>query len=223
MTVQELYKNYQIKVNKNDSNKNISVNKGIFVKTYNEQSKLWLSKQIETKQNSDKQNDIDEFLIIDKEITKYQETENNSYFNLPDDFFELADSYSIASKGKCSNRKLYNWDFKIKNRTAIFQDTNNKPSFEYEETLVKLSNGYLVVFKEDFSIDKQILTYYKQPPEIDIEGYIKEDGSYSQNIDPQLSDFNVNKILSYCVEETIRIFENPDGFQLAQDRTNKDK
>lgn len=221
MTSKQLYKNFEIKINRNDTNRNIKVNEGIFVKIFNEQAPLWLKDQIENNSSSDLKNDVAEFLVLDTPLQKDKDTENYSSFVLPSDFFKYGSSYTLAKKGDCTNRKLRNWDFKIKSRNAVEQDTNNSPSFEYEETLVNFAGNNILVFKTDFEVEKEFLSYYILPTEIDIAGYIKEDGSHSKDIDFNFTKFTANKIIDWCVLETIRIFENPDGYALSKERILK--
>lgn len=218
MKSNEAYKLYEIKINKNDTNRNIKVNEAIFVKIYNEQAKIWLENEIKENESNYRKNDIAELLELDVPLVKNKINKDSISFALPTNYFDYASSYSVAVKGKCKDRILVNWDFKIKDRNSIITNNNLSPSFEYEETLINISKGNLIVFKSDFDISEQYLTYYSIPREIDIEGYIKEDGSYSTNVDPNLGDNYVNKIINLSVLETIRIFENPDGFQLAKDR-----
>jgi len=197
----ELYKKFLIDINKNDTNTNIKINKGEFVLIFNRNLLKWLRNKIDNTNNSSKKNEIEQLLIYDKELKKIKTTENFVEFELPDDYFDIETSYSIAEKETCK-RKLYNWDFKARNRNSLEQNENQNPSFEYEETLVNISNGKFLTFKTDFKILKQYLTYFKQPKFIDLEGYIKIDGTPSKNIDSDLYDIYTDEILDICVIET---------------------
>lgn len=218
MTALEAYKNFLLKINKNDTNRNVRIGKGTFVLMYNEQADIWLANKLDRDNDSSEKNDISELLIHDEELTLFKQNTSFDEFSTPLDLFEYESSYSIACKGRCKERKLYNWDFKTKNKNVLFQDENNNPSFEYEQTLVNLSGDKLLVFKTDFSIDKQYLTYYRRPRQIDIEGYTKVNGQPSKNVDPDISDKSVNEIINRCSIEVIRSYENPEGFALAKDR-----
>jgi hypothetical protein len=214
----ELYKSFLLKINKNDTNSNISISKGEFVILYNEQKKIWLAEKIKAKNNDIDIHDLERLYIKDKEIKKSKSDNNSSYFKLPDDYYTYDSSYSVAKKEKCE-RELSNWLVKPKNVNVLLSDTNNSPSFEYEETICIVSQNHLVVYKDDFSIEKIFLSYYKEPVNIDIEGYIKFDGTLSTDIDPiDLDDKSISEIINRCALETIRIYENPEGFSLAQHR-----
>lgn len=221
MTSLEAYKTFLLKINKNDTNRNINISKGNFVLIYNEQKDIWLSKVLARDSDTSDKNGIEALLVPDLEIEKVKDTNNYAVFGLPDNLFEYQSSYSIAEKGKCKDRVLYNWDFKPRNKNVLLQDENNNPSFEYEQTLINLSDGKLLVYKTDFDIVKQYITYYKHPEYIDIEGYRKVDGSLSKEINPTLPDYIVNQIINHCAVEVIRSYENPEGFTLAKDRLNE--
>lgn len=221
MTSLEAYKTFLLKINKNDTNRNINISKGNFVLIYNEQKDIWLSKRLSKDNDSSDKNQLEALLVPDKEIEKVKDTKNYAVFELPKDLFQYETSFSIAEKGHCKDRVLYNWDFKAKNKNVLFQDENNNPSFEYEETLINLSEGNIIVYKTDFDITKQYITYYKQPEAIDIEGYRRVDGSLSKEINPTVSDYIVNQIINHCAIEVIRSYENPEGFALAKDRLNE--
>jgi hypothetical protein len=214
----ELYKSFLLKINKNDTNSNISISKGEFVILYNEQKKIWLSEKIKVKSNDIDIHDLERLYVKDKEIKKSKSDNNSSYFKLPDDFYMYDSSYSLAKKEQCV-RELSNWLVKPKNVNILLNDTNNSPSFEYEETICIISQNQMVVYKDTFEIEKIFLSYYKEPINIDIEGYIKFDGTLSTDINPlDLDDKSISEIINRCALETIRIYENPEGFSLAQHR-----
>lgn len=222
-TALEAYKLFLLKANKNDTNKNIVISKGEFVLIYNSQAPIWLDQKVESVLSSDRANDIEELLKTDIKLEKVEDTTLSSNFKLPADFSKYSRSYSIAKKKGCSNTILYNWDIKNKNINNLYIDNNEKPSFEYQETFVRMSDGLLKVHIDDFVIEEEYLDYYKLPSKIDIEGYIHTDGSESKNIDPIESDEIVNQIVSYCVMETVRVYEKSDEFTLAKDRIQIEK
>lgn len=214
MTSIEAYKRFLLKINKNDTNTNIKVNKGEFVLIFNEQARIWLADQIKKYSDTYEKNDVSSLLSYDNELEKVRDNESYSEFKLPNDYFDYESSYSIASRKDCKDRKLYNWDFKGKNRNVLERDENENPSFDYEETLINPSEDKLLVFKTDFEISKQYLTYFKEPNNIDIEGYIKFDGSRSTNIDSDLADYYVNQIINLCAVEVDANYGNVEKFQL---------
>lgn len=221
MTSSEAYKNFLIKFNKNDSNRNISIPKGQFILIYNEQAEIWEDQRIERGLSSDNIDDIAELLVLDKELNISEEFKDFYNFKLPEDYFRYSNSYSIASKEGCSSSVIYNFDVKNKNKNELLLNEHEEPSFEYETTFAIPNDKSIAIYRTDFTIDKVFIDYYRLPKKIDVGGYIKVDGSHSQNINPDLSDKLVSEIIDYTVKEAQRIYENPQGFELANERIKK--
>jgi hypothetical protein len=220
MTSLDLYQKILIKINKNDINKNIKLPKSKFVLIFNEFQRKYADGVKENENNSKNIFSIKELLVLDAELEKVNSFNNKDVFKLPDDFSEYDTSYSYATKGLCKSI-LYNNSINPSNLTVFLQDNNNKPSFEYQETIVVQDSDNLSVYTDGFTIDKVYLNYYKEPREIDIEGYIRIDGTDSTNIDPELSDSDLDKILDLCAVEITRNYEDVNTFQLAQTRITK--
>lgn len=222
MTAQQAYKEFLLKINKNDTNTNVHISKANFVIYYNQQAQVYVREKIISKGDNTEINDLDVLLVVDKPLILVDNKDLYTIFELPQDYFDIVSSYSIAKKDECSGRILYNWNMKPKNRNVLLANTNTKPSFEYEETYIQLSDFKLLVFTDNFEIEKQFLTYYRIPRAIDLKGYQKLDGSQSIDIDPDMPDIQVNEILNRCAIEVIRSYENPEGFQLAKDRLSQE-
>ncbi len=219
MTSLQAYQNFLIKVNRNDSNSNINVPKGKFVVLFNEHSKRWLKQKLKRKLSTNELDELSSLLVDDFQLSLLGNKHIDHYdFELPDDFFDISSSFSIVEKGECT-RALDNWPVKDKNIRVLLRDSNFKPSFEYEETLCTAANNKLKVYFDDFKIKETYLSYYKQPKDIDIAGYITVDNQPSITIDPDdLPDFAVNEIVNRCALEVNGITENVEGFQISKDR-----
>lgn len=223
MLVSETYKRLLLKINKNDTNSDIDISKGEFVLLYNEQKDRWAKEQINDKESSGDIEDLSGIFEKHKELEKLDTKEDYVIFALPDNFFSYVSSYSICSKGACGDVVLYNYRYKPKNENMLLESTNMRPDFEIEETIVDLSNSKLFVYKKDFNVSKVRLNYYRKVGAIDIAGYRKLDGSMSEDIHPDLADVYVDEILNRCAAEVIRRYENPEGFQLAQNRKQEEE
>ncbi len=217
MTSLEAYNSFLLKLNRNDSNSNINVPKGKFVISYNEQAKRWLKQKLKRKLGTNELDELNYLLVDDLSLKSQGKHLDHFDFTLPDDFFDISSCISIATRGNCT-RTLDNWPTKDKNIRNLLRDANFKPSFDYEESLCTAVNNKLKVYFNDFKIKETYLTYYREPISIDIEGYIKIDGSHSTNINPDLPDIAVNEIISRCVLEFQGISENAEGFQISKDR-----
>lgn len=66
------------------------------------------------------------------------------------------------------------------------------------------------MYKSGFEVDTVYLTYYRYPKEVDIEGYVKSDGSNSTDIDPELDDKLIGIILN-MIEKQFALNESEYG------------
>lgn len=217
MTSLEAYESFLIKVNRNDSNANVNVPKGKFVILFNEQAKKWLKQKLKKKISTNELDELNDLLVDDALLTSLGKHHDHYDFSLPDNFFDISSCFSVATKGECE-RVLDNWPIKDKNIRVLLRDANYKPSFDFEESLCTAVNNKLKVYFDDFEITETYLTYYREPRNIDLDGYIKSNNQPSQNIDPDLPDFAINEIVSRCALEVQAITENPQGYNVAKDR-----
>jgi len=222
-TSTEVYKLFLLKINRNDTNSDIDINRGEFVLLYNEQKDVWLKQQINAKESNISSQDLNEVQVKHLSLTKLTDATDYSVFALPENFFSYISSYTTASQGVCGGKIIRNYPIKPMNENMLLENSNYEPSFEFEETIVDLSNNKLFVYKKDFEIEEVFFNYYREVGKIDLAGYRKLDGDMSTNIDPDISSIYINEILNRCAEEVIRRYENPEGFQLAQDRINKEE
>lgn len=211
----EAYKEFLLRINKNDTNKNINVPKGEFILLFNEQRLFWLDKFINDNIGTDLIEDIAEMYEPDTELVKLEDKDTLSSFTLPTDFFKKASVYCIVSKGDCTDVVMVAWDFKPKNKNINLQNSNEGPSFEYQETDYSLAGQKLLLYKTDFNIDKAYLSYYRTPIAMDIAGYKRLDGTTSTDVVTDLSDFNISQILDRCATITLGRYQNAEGTQIA--------
>ena len=86
----------------------------------------------------------------------------------------------------------------------------NKPDFDFRETFYTIGEDSVRVYKSGFEVDTVYLTYYRYPKEVDIEGYVKSDGSNSTDIDPELDDKLIGIILN-MIEKQFALNESEYG------------
>lgn len=219
----EAYKSFLLKINKNDTNSDIDITKGEFVLLYNEQKDVWLSEGISNLFTDKSYHDVSELLVKHVELVKSATKEQYDIFEYPEDLFDYVTSYSICSKDGCGDIIVRNFYLTPEDENTLLENVNYSPDIEFEETVVDLSGTQIFVYKKDFNIDKVFLTYYREVGKIDIAGYRKVDGTQSTDIHPDVSDMFVEQIINRCAKEVIRRYENPDGFQLAQERIATEK
>lgn len=215
---QEIYKKFLLKINKNDINRNIKVPKSQFVLLFNEQKRKYIEDELKSNESSDYIEEFAELLVVDEKLQKINEDSLKVNFKIPSDFIKRVGSYSIASKGDCKNEVLINWYYKPKDINVLLTNENYNPSFEYRETIALLNKDVLSVYKTDFSIDDTYFTYYKEPEDLDIEGYVHIDGSNSVDKPINLSTILTEFIIDRVVVEATRNYESVEQYQLAIQR-----
>lgn len=217
MTTEELYYEFHLLVNKNNSQQNINVDKPHFVQLFNREYDRWLYEVLNTKNKDNSINDIQELLLSNIELKVSEIKDGFVIYNLPDNFFNYSECKIVANKEN-SNKLIYVYNIHPKEINVYIQDEFNKPSFEWEETIATISDNKLQVYKTDFSINKCYLSYYKASENVDLEGYKRIDGSMSKNVNINLSSIYQRQILDRVAKEFARQYENTTQFQLAQER-----
>jgi hypothetical protein len=128
------------------------------------------------------------------------------------------DSYVLADKGRCKNRKIWiNRDLaKHGDLQFILNNTHYKPSFEYQETFNFLSSDEISIFTDGTFIPKTInISYMRYPVYIDKTGYIKFDGTPSTDQDCELETYLEDELLDLTVQNLAMYTENQSAVQNA--------
>ena len=131
------------------------------------------------------------------------------------------DSYILAEKGRCKNRKIWiNRDLaKRGDLQFILNNTHYKPSFEYQETFNLLSSDEISVFTDGtFTPNTIKIMYMRYPQYINKEGYIMLDGADSFNQDCELEEYLEDELLDLTVQNLAMYTENNSAAQSAQFR-----
>lgn len=129
------------------------------------------------------------------------------------------DSYVLADKGRCKDRKIWiNKELsKHGDLTLLLTNDHYKPSFEYQETFNLLSSDEISIFTDGtFTPTKIYITYMRYPVYIDKEGYIKFDGTPSVDQDCELETYLEDELLDLTVENLAMYTENASAVQSAQ-------
>jgi len=131
------------------------------------------------------------------------------------------DSYLLADKGRCKNRKIWiNRDLaKHGDLQFILNNDHYKPSFEYQETFNILASDEISVFT-DGTFDPVTLNimYMRYPDYINKEGYIMLDGKPSIDTDCELEQYLEDELLDLTVQNLAMYTENQSAVQSAQFR-----
>lgn len=155
--------------------------------------------------------------LSDKHLNKYL----TKIVDLKPKFMFYLDSYMIADKGNCKNNIVYaNGDLiKHTDITLLLQNNNYKPSFEYQETIVDISSDELHYYTDGtFTPSLVYVSYIRYPKRVDIEGYIKFDGSASKTIHFELEDYLKDELLDLVVKDLAMFTENTPAVQNTMER-----
>jgi hypothetical protein len=128
------------------------------------------------------------------------------------------DSYVVADKGVCTDRKIWiNKDLaKHGDLSLLLNNDHYKPSFEYQETFNFLSSDEISIFTDGtFTPTKIYVSYMRYPVYIDKTGYIKFDGTASTNVNCELEEYLEDELLDLTVENLAMYIENQSAVQNA--------
>ena len=131
------------------------------------------------------------------------------------------DSYILADKGRCKDRKIWiNRDLaKHGDLQFILNNDHYKPSFEYQETFNFLATDEISIFTDGTFTPKNIqIMYMRYPVYINKTGYTMFDGSPSFNQDCELETYLEDELLDLTVQNLAMYTENQSAVQSAQIR-----
>ncbi len=218
MKIEAAYLGFQLLVDRNSTNNNINVDKPRFIALFNSIQIKYVDWILDHR-NTDKIRNISHLQVRDENLQGKLIKGNHVNFTLPANFYDLSNLQVFGSKGECKGVKLFTYEVKSEDTEELLRDVNMKPSFEYREVFYLLNGADAVsIFNDDFSIDKVLLTYYKYPRKVNIEGWTDEEGNATQNVDPEFDD----RSTGYILEAMAKAFSanNSDGqaYQINKDR-----
>ena len=126
------------------------------------------------------------------------------------------DSYILADKGVCKDRKIWiNRDLaKHGDLQFILNNTHYKPSFEYQETFNFLSTDEISIFTDGtFTPSKIYMSYMRYPVYINKTGYVMLDGQPSFDQDCELELYLEDELLDLTVQNLAMYTENQPAVQ----------
>jgi hypothetical protein len=126
------------------------------------------------------------------------------------------DSYILADKGPCTDRKIWiNRDLaKHGDLQYCLNNTHYRPSFEYQETFNFLSTDEISIFTDGTFTPKQIyISYMRYPEYINKTGYVMLDGEDSYDQDCELETYLEDELLDLTVQNLAMYTENQSAVQ----------
>lgn len=129
------------------------------------------------------------------------------------------DGYIIADKGKCKNRKIWinRGLTKHGDLQFILNNSNLKPSFEYQETLATISSDHITIYTDGTFIPETIhISYLRYPKYINKEGYVDLEDKETINQDCELPSYLEDELVDLTVRDLAGYTENASAIQTAQ-------
>jgi hypothetical protein len=126
------------------------------------------------------------------------------------------DSYVLADKGRCTDRKIWiNRDLaKHGDLQFCLNNTHYRPSFEYQETFNFISSDEISIFTDGTFTPKTInISYMRYPQYINKTGYIMLDGLPSFDQDCELELYLEDELLDLTVQNLAMYTENQSAVQ----------
>lgn len=144
-----------------------------------------------------------------------------SLLDLSPTYMFYVDSYILATKGVCVDRKLWvNRDLiKHSDLQLLLNNDNYKPSFEYQETFNTLSSDEIAIYTDGtFTPSKIYVSYIRYPKYIDKAGYIKLNGDASVTQDCELEYYLEDELVDLTVKNLAMYTENISAANSAASR-----
>jgi hypothetical protein len=139
----------------------------------------------------------------------------NIHLLVPQYMFYI-DSYILADKGRCIDRKVWiNRDLaKHGDLQFCLNNTHYRPSFEYQETFNFISSDEISIFTDGTFTPKDIyISYMRYPEYINKTGYIMLDGLPSFDQDCELELYLEDELLDLTVQNLAMYTENQSAVQ----------
>jgi hypothetical protein len=216
MTTSRAFQKYLLKTQENGTNDNLPASRGHFVAVFNESQNKYAEWHLD-KRNSDERRNVQSLLVPDLIIEDSNKVLNHYDFNLPEDFFDHSNAYCLGTKGSCIEQRIDLFEVKDENLNYILSDEDNKPSFEYRESTYQIVNNNVLVYTDDFTVDKLVLSYYRYPQQVRLQDPTNPESPFDDSFSPEWDDRIVDRIISIAAGEYDLNGNNP-RFQAQQQR-----
>lgn len=197
MNIVECYLKALQKAEENATNGGIKMDKARFIQLFNAEQ-VRLARYYLDKKNDDRIRAIQRLMVMSVPLSRKSSFTNHNAvsFSFPDDYMDFVNIHCLFSKDGCEASDFNLWETKEHDVNELYADVFNRPSFEYRDTFFTVGEDSVKVYVSDFAVDSVSLTYYRFPAKVDISGYIKPDGSSSTDIDPEMDDGFVERVLN---------------------------
>lgn len=155
--------------------------------------------------------------LADKKLNKW----TSSIDKLDPQYMFFVEGYIVADKGSCENRVIVIEDIVSHGSVSTYLNNSNyKPSFEYQATFGTISSGFLEVYTDGtFSPKEMYVSYIRYPKKTDAEGYVDFDDNPSKNQDSELPEYLEDELLDLIAADLAIYTDNVNQYQANQSNT----
>ena len=162
-------------------------------------------------------------LVVDYEAISTQKTKSplDTYefdiTKLKNEYYLPVDLYLLASKGNCSGHIVYIPRIaKHGDVTTLLNNPHYKPSFLYQEAICSVTNDKVIIYVDDFEIEKVMFSYIRYPKKIGKAGVPYLDGTVpTVDTDCELPGYLRDELLELTIMELGFNTDNPNAAQAA--------
>ena len=202
----------QQRLNKLASNDYDNIECWEIVEAFNKGQVNWCRRQLHglnIKQTGDEQSKrrIDDLqILLTEEIVTLTQRDLYQESNvLPDDYFEWKRISGRAESDCCKdNRTMVIYLAEEANVDELLRDKHKQPNFEWGETFCTLkSNRVRIYTNNEFQLNSAILSYYRQPRRVEIQGCVDPYTQQSSAVDVEC-EFK-DDIIELFIDEAVKI------------------
>ncbi len=216
--IKQILDRYDVKAEKNATNDGIAVDPQRKCLLFNEAQNKFLTLHLQNRGIDDVRY-IQKFLTLDKKIPYTSKTQDKYNFDLPKNYFDLADVRAKATKNKCSDL-IPCVEIQTENLNEVLQDEFQKPSFEWREAPYTVNSDKLSIYTDNFEIPEIFLNYYRYPNQIRLVNEFNPESDFDETHPIEWDDKSLDDIISLMVFN-LDINENNPRFQLQTLRIQK--
>ena len=217
ISIEEVKERYIIKAEKNGTNDNITTDNYRFCLNFNESQNKFLTLQLQNRGIDDVRY-IQKFLVLDKNISPENTSENKVNFKLPKNYFDLSSARANAQSESCQDI-IELIEIQTENLNEIMFNEFLKPSFDWREAPYTINSDQLSIYKDNFTIDSLLLNYYRYPNQIKLQDPENPESDFDST-EIEWDDKSLDDIISLMVANLDMNGGNP-RFQINTLRTQK--
>lgn len=218
MTIQELIYQFKLKYDKLDSNDFPKLEIPQIIALLNESQTIMVEKIYKAFEEDQGNTDSLEIIHIkDLPLINYTLTNKNPNeysAPLPTNYLHLTRSYSYGLNEMCGTQILYDIQYSHNELNEVLQDTNRKPSYDWQEIPIVISQDKKFGYTDGtFTLVNTKIEYLRNPTKMDMAGYTHFDGSPSTNVNCEFGEDLQEQILSLALMIAKGVVQDGFGVQ----------